>query len=94
MLLADEPTGELDTATAAEVFGALQPANAELGVTILIVTHDPAVSSHVRRTIAIRDGRTTPSAADRETAADDEVAQRAEEYAVLDRPATSSSSCR
>src|SRR5271165_3262817 len=37
VLLADEPTGELDTATAAEVFGALQRANAELGVTVLIV---------------------------------------------------------
>ena len=59
VLLADEPTGELDTATAAEVFGALQKANAELGVTVLIVTHDPAVSSVVRRVIAIRDGRTS-----------------------------------
>jgi putative ABC transport system ATP-binding protein len=45
VLLADEPTGELDTATAAEVFAALQTANAELGVTVLIVTHDPAVRS-------------------------------------------------
>ena len=49
VLLADEPTGELDTATAAEVFGALQRANTELGVTVLIVTHDPAVSAVVRR---------------------------------------------
>ena len=56
VLLADEPTGELDSATAAEVFGALQQANADLGVTVLIVTHDPAVSSVVRRVIAIRDG--------------------------------------
>ena len=44
VLLADEPTGELDSATAASVFGALQTANAELGVTVLVVTHDPAVS--------------------------------------------------
>ena len=58
VLLADEPTGELDSATAASVFGALQTANSELGVTVLVVTHDPAVSSMVRRTIAIRDGRT------------------------------------
>jgi ABC-type lipoprotein export system ATPase subunit len=57
VLLADEPTGELDSATAREVFGALQTANAELGVTVLVVTHDPAVSSEVRRTIAIRDAR-------------------------------------
>ncbi len=40
VLLADEPTGELDTETAAQVFGALRTANAELGVTVLIVTHD------------------------------------------------------
>ena len=44
LLLADEPTGELDSATAADVFGALQAANTELGVTVLLVTHDPAVS--------------------------------------------------
>src|SRR4029077_19750048 len=59
VLLADEPNGELDTATAAEVFGALQRANTELGVTVLIVTHDPAVSAVVRRVVAIRDGRTS-----------------------------------
>ena len=86
VLLADEPTGELDTATAAEVFGALQRANAELGVTVLIVTHDPAVSSVVRRVIAIRDGRTSTETHRHATTGDDgEVAQHAVEYAVLDR---------
>ena len=59
VLLADEPTGELDSVTAATVFGALQTANSALGVTVLIVTHDPAVSLMVRRVIAIRDGRTS-----------------------------------
>ena len=59
VLLADEPTGELDSSTAQEVFSALQTANTELGTTVLVVTHDPAVSSQVRRTIAIRDGRTS-----------------------------------
>src|SRR5215469_9359787 len=59
VLLADEPTGELDSSTAQEVFSALQTANADLGTTVLVVTHDPAVSSQVRRTIAIRDGRTS-----------------------------------
>src|SRR6185437_5085210 len=48
----------LDSATARDVFAALQTANTELGVTVLVVTHDPAVSSPVRRTIAIRDGKT------------------------------------
>ena len=86
VLLADEPTGELDTATAAEVFGALQRANTELGVTVLIVTHDPAVSSVVRRVVAIRDGRTSTEIHRRATTGDDgEVAQHAVEYAVLDR---------
>jgi ABC-type lipoprotein export system ATPase subunit len=86
VLLADEPTGELDTATAAEVFGALQRANTELGVTVLIVTHDPAVSSVVRRVVAIRDGRTSTEIHRRATTGDDgEVAHHAVEYAVLDR---------
>ena len=44
LLLADEPTGELDSATAREVFAALQTANSELGVTVLVVTHDPAAT--------------------------------------------------
>ena len=86
VLLADEPTGELDTATAAEVFGALQRANTELGVTVLIVTHDPAVSAVVRRVVAIRDGRTSTEIHRRATTGDDgEVAHHAVEYAVLDR---------
>ena len=83
VLLADEPTGELDTATAAEVFGALQRANAELGVTVLIVTHDPAVSAVVRRIVAIRDGRTSTEIHRLATTGD--VAHHAVEYAVLDR---------
>jgi putative ABC transport system ATP-binding protein len=86
VLLADEPTGELDTATAAEVFGALQRANSELGVTVLIVTHDPAVSSVVRRTVAIRDGRTSTEIHRQASTGDDgEEAHHAVEYAVLDR---------
>ena len=85
VLLADEPTGELDSETAASVFGALQTANAELGVTVLVVTHDPAVSSMVRRTIAIRDGRTATETL-RHGAADASGAiAHAVEYAVLDR---------
>jgi ABC-type lipoprotein export system ATPase subunit len=86
VLLADEPTGELDSSTAQEVFAALQTANTELGTTVLVVTHDPAVSSQVRRTIAIRDGRTSSETIRR--AATDEhgtTALQAREYAVLDR---------
>ena len=85
VLLADEPTGELDSVTAAEVFGALQKANTELGVTVLIVTHDPAVSSVVRRVVAIRDGRTSTETLRHTMAGDGEVTPHAVEYAVLDR---------
>jgi ABC-type lipoprotein export system ATPase subunit len=85
VLLADEPTGELDSATAASVFGALQTANSELGVTVLVVTHDPAVSSMVRRTIAIRDGRTATETLRHGAADDSGMLSHAVEYAVLDR---------
>jgi len=86
VLLADEPTGELDSATAREVFGALQTSNAELGVTVLVVTHDPAVSAQVRRTIAIRDGRTSSETLRHDVADEHGNATRhAVEYAVLDR---------
>ncbi len=86
VLLADEPTGELDSATAQDVFSALQTANTELGVTVLVVTHDPAVSSQVRRTIAIRDGKTSSETIRR--AATDERGTptlHVREYATLDR---------
>ena len=85
VLLADEPTGELDSATAAEVFSALQKANVELGVTVLIVTHDPAVSTVVRRVVAIRDGRTSTETLRDTLAGDGGVVPHAVEYAVLDR---------
>jgi len=86
VLLADEPTGELDTETAAQVFEAMRTANAELGVTVLIVTHDRAVAQHVRRTIAIRDGRISTEVLRRaETAADGREELVAQEYSVLDR---------
>ncbi|MBQ0897583.1 ABC transporter ATP-binding protein [Micromonospora sp. U56] len=86
MLFADEPTGELDEATGAEVFAALRTINAELGVTIVVVTHDQAVATQVRRTVAIRDGRTSSEV--RRTArigADGSTELVSEEYAVLDR---------
>ncbi len=79
LLLADEPTGELDSATAMDVFAALQTANADLGATVLVVTHDPAVSDQVRRTVAIADGRTSTETLRRSSA------DHAVEYAVLDR---------
>jgi len=86
VLLADEPTGELDEHTSADVLEAMRGVNRELGVTTLIVTHDPAVSEHVARTIQIRDGRTSTEVLRRtgRTESGDEHTI-AEEFAVLDR---------
>ena len=86
VLLADEPTGELDTGAAADVFAALRTANEELGVTVLVVTHDTTVSAEVRRTLAIRDGRISSEVL-RRTSADSggRLREVSEEYSVLDR---------
>ncbi|MCD2497720.1 ABC transporter ATP-binding protein [Microbacterium nymphoidis] len=86
VLLADEPTGELDEATGAEVLAAMETVNAERGVTTLIVTHDAAITQHVGRTVRIRDGRTsTETLRSTLTGADGETTRVAEEYAVMDR---------
>jgi ABC-type lipoprotein export system ATPase subunit len=86
VVFADEPTGELDSATAHEVFDLLRSVNQELGVTIVVVTHDPLVSEQVSRTIAIRDGRTSSETLRRRAVtAEGDHHVIAEEYAVLDR---------
>ncbi len=59
LLLADEPTGELDSVTAESIFMLLRDLNHQLGLTTIIVTHDVALAAAVNRTIAIRDGRTS-----------------------------------
>ncbi len=59
LLLADEPTGELDSATAHDVMAIIRQVNRQWGVTVIVVTHDAAVAAQVDRTIAIRDGRTS-----------------------------------
>ncbi|WP_069801737.1 ABC transporter ATP-binding protein [Thermogemmatispora onikobensis] len=66
ILLADEPTGELDTQTAGEILQLLRRLNRELGLTIVLVTHDPALAANVDRVIAIRDGRTSTETVRRE----------------------------
>lgn len=57
LLLGDEPTGELDSATADEIMDLFQKLNEELGLTTIIVTHDPQIAKMVDRVITIRDGR-------------------------------------
>src|SRR5215469_11476299 len=59
LLLADEPTGELDSATAREVLALLRDLNRDMGLTTVAVTHDPAVAETMDRSVAIRDGRTS-----------------------------------
>ena len=57
LLLADEPTGELDDTTAAEILDLFGTVNKEMGATILIVTHDPDIAHKVGRVVMIRDGK-------------------------------------
>ena len=83
VLLTDEPTGELDSTTAQEVFAALRTANTEWGTTVVIVTHDAGVSGQVARTVAIRDGRTSSEVVRGHEL--EGTAGTAEEFAVMDR---------
>jgi ABC-type lipoprotein export system ATPase subunit len=86
VLLADEPTGELDSESAEEIFAAFRRINEALGVTVMVLTHDPLVSTKVNRTIAIRDGRTSTETLRRaEIDAAGEHRIIAEEFALLDR---------
>lgn len=59
ILLADEPTGEVDTATAREVYTALRKMSQAYGITALIVSHDPNLGHFTDRVVAIRDGKTS-----------------------------------
>ena len=56
IILADEPTGALDTQSGEEILNLFGELNRERGLTVLVVTHDPDVVHHTQRTIWIRDG--------------------------------------
>ena len=56
ILLADEPTGNLDSATSEEIMRFLVDLNQEKGITLIMVTHEASVAAHARRTIQLRDG--------------------------------------
>jgi putative ABC transport system ATP-binding protein len=57
LLLADEPTSQLDHRSAASVIDLIRAANEDVGTTVVVVTHDPAVGKAMGRTVTIRDGR-------------------------------------
>lgn len=84
LILADEPTGELDTETAAQVFELLREVNRTHKVTVVIVTHYPGVAQFVDRIVHIRDGRiSSETHAKPSYQRSGEMAE--EEYLVVDR---------
>ena len=93
ILLADEPTGAVDNATANKILDVFRKINQELGVTVIIVTHDMKLSAKVDRVIKIRDGRTSTeylklgSEHDNENLTFDSTGSSAthQEYVVVDR---------
>lgn len=97
LLLADEPTGSVDTATASRILDLFNELNRELGLTIVIVTHDPLLAKKVNRVVAIRDGRTSSelirrhsyteelAALEQEGAASISEEETHDEFVVMDR---------
>jgi putative ABC transport system ATP-binding protein len=59
LILADEPTGALDTRSSAEIMAIFQQLNEDRGLTVVFVTHEPDVAAYTRRTLHIRDGQIT-----------------------------------
>jgi putative ABC transport system ATP-binding protein len=57
LLLADEPTGNVDTATSADIMGLLDRLNRDDGLTILLITHEHDIAAHAHRTLVLRDGK-------------------------------------
>lgn len=57
LLLADEPTGNLDTRTSIEIMGIFQRLNRERGLTVLVITHEPDIAAYAHRVISCRDGQ-------------------------------------
>jgi ABC-type methionine transport system ATPase subunit len=87
LLLADEPTGELDTATALSIYELFKNANRTFGTTIVIVSHDPHIWRHVGRVVAIRDGKTsveTTRVVEDDLVQSETTAERTEELLMVD----------
>lgn len=84
ILLADEPTGELDSMTGQTIYDALRELNRQLGLTTLIVSHDPQLTRQVERVVAIRDGKTaTETVRSQHIAGSENVESEAEQFEEL-----------
>ena len=83
ILLADEPTGQLDSKGAGQVFEALRQLNQAFGTTVIVVTHDPKIAARVDRIIGIRDGRTSTEI--RRTRNHEDGSLREDEWVILDK---------
>lgn len=88
ILLADEPTGAVDSRTAGEIMALFRHLNETLNLTVLIVTHDMALADSVSRVVMISDGKVSTEKLKRKIAAagfGEETAESHEEFAVMDR---------
>lgn len=97
LLLADEPTGSVDTRMANQILDLFRELNRNLGLTVVIVTHDPLLAKKVDRVVAIRDGKTSSEIIRRKSYAaelaeleaglsqNDSEQDTHEEYAVIDQ---------
>ncbi len=90
LLLADEPTGSVDAKTGNYILDVFRELNKNMGLTCVIVTHDPALAKKVNRVVRIRDGKTSSEMIVKESYVDklDSVGmfeEAHEEFAVLDR---------
>jgi ABC-type lipoprotein export system ATPase subunit len=88
LLLADEPTGEMDTSTAQVIYQIFRKINRDMGLTILIVSHDPSLARYVDRVVAVRDGKlateTVRQAVPSHVSGDESTEEKFEELVVLD----------
>ncbi len=85
IILADEPTGEVDTQTAQGIYQAFRRVNQEHGPIVIVVSHDRTIASQVHRVVAIRDGRvSTETTRKQDKASGGETPQELEELVVLD----------